>query len=118
MVKGGCLSANSAASEIPEDIAAAIRKSLKYSFYDRRINKEYYATLAHLSRLDQPSRFINSLRLLKLIPIVDTLLKGGVLLGLAVLGSAFHWKGAPVFFAYFIFLICFCETHFFFFFLV
>ena len=84
--------------EIPEDIAAAIRKSLKYSFYDRRINKEYYATLAHLSRLDQPSRFINSLRLLKLIPIVDTLLKGGVLLGLAVLGSAFHWKGAPVFF--------------------
>jgi hypothetical protein len=91
--------------EIPEDIAAAIRKSLKYSFYDRRINKEYYATLARLSRLDQPSRFINSLRLLKLIPIVDTLLKGGVLLGLVVLGSAFHWKGAPVFFAYFILFI-------------
>jgi hypothetical protein len=72
--------------EIPEDIAAAIRKSLKYLFSERRLNKEYYATLAHLSRLDQPSRFINSLRLLKLVPIVDPLLKGGVVLGLIVLG--------------------------------
>jgi hypothetical protein len=85
--------------EIPEDIAAAIRKSLKYLFSEKRLNKEYYATLAHLSRLDQPSRFISSLRLLKLIPIVDSLLKGGVLLGLIALGSIFHWKEALVFVA-------------------
>jgi hypothetical protein len=75
--------------EIPKDIAAAIRKSLKYLFSEGRLNKEYSATLAHLSRLDQPSRFINSLRLLKAVPIVDPLLKGGVLIGLIVLGSIF-----------------------------
>ena len=91
--------------EIPEDIAAAIRKSLKYLFSEKRLNKEYYATLAHLSRLDQPSQFINSLRLLKLIPIVDTLLKGGVLLGLIALGSIFHWQEAPVFVAFLILYI-------------
>ena len=78
--------------EIPEDIAAAIRKSLKYLFLENRLNKEYHATLAHLSRLDQPSQFINSLRLLKSVSIVDTLLKGVVLLGLAVLGLTLdHW---------------------------
>jgi hypothetical protein len=93
--------------EIPEDIAAAIRKSLRYLFSERRLNKEYYATLAHLSRLDQPSRFINSLRLLKLIPIVDTLLKGGVLLGLVVLGSMFDWKYASILISLFIWLIFF-----------
>jgi len=36
---------------------------------------------------------------LKLIPIVDSLLKGGVLLGLIALGSIFHWKEALVFVA-------------------
>jgi hypothetical protein len=91
--------------EIPEDIAAAIRKSLKYLFSERRLNKEYYATLAHLSRLDQPSQFINSLRLLKWVPIVDPLLKGGMLLSLMVLGSMFDWKGALFLFALIILLI-------------
>lgn len=91
--------------EIPEDIAAAIRKSLKYLFSERRLNKEYYATLAHLSRLDQPSRFINSLRLLKWVPIVDRLLKGGMLLSLMVLGSMFDWNGALYLFALIILLI-------------
>ena len=91
--------------EIPEDIAAAIRKSLRYLFSERRLNKEYYATLAHLSRLDQPSRFINSLRLLNYVPIVDTLLKGGVVIGLIAISTMSNWKAAPILITLFTFLI-------------
>ena len=91
--------------EIPEDIAAAIRKSLKYLFSEGRLNKEYYATLAHLSRLDQPSRFINSLLLLKSVPIVDTMLKAGVVIGLIVIGSMFDWAIASILIVLFVLFI-------------
>lgn len=92
---------------IPDDIAAAIRSSLTHLFHQNRLNKEYYATFAHLSRLDQPSRFINSLRLLKLVPAADTTLKGGVLLGLIALGSVFYWNDMSllIVFAFLFFIV-------------
>jgi hypothetical protein len=74
--------------KIPDDIAADIYKSLSYLFSKNRLNKEYHATYAHLSRLDEPSRFINSLRLLRWIPTVDNLLIVGVSIGLIMIGSA------------------------------
>jgi len=92
---------------IPDDIAAAIRNSLTYLFHQHRLNKEYYTTFAHLSRLDQPSRFTNSLRLLKLVPAADTTLKGGVLLGLIALGSVFYWNDVSfsLVFAFLVFIV-------------
>ena len=61
-------------SQIPDDIAADIRQALVILFARNRLNKEFFATHAHLSRLDQASRYINILRLLKWISPIDIIL--------------------------------------------
>ena len=73
--------------KIPDDLAAAIRKSLIRLFHQKRLNKEYLATHAHLSRLEDSSRFIDSLRPLRWIPTIDIGLFAAVLSGLALLGT-------------------------------
>lgn len=82
--------------KIPDDLAAAIRKSLTRLFRQKRLSKEYLATHAHLSRLDDSSRFIDSLRLLRWIPTIDiglfvAGLMGFILLISALLGSELFW---------------------------
>jgi hypothetical protein len=74
--------------KIPDDLAAAIRKSVTRLFHQKRLNKEYLATHAHLSRLDDSSRFIDSLRLLSWIPTIDISLFVAVSIGFILLGSA------------------------------
>ena len=78
--------------KIPADLAAAIRKSLIRLFHQKRLNKEYLATHAHLSRLDDSSRFIDSLRLLRWIPTIDIGLFVGVLIGFMLLGSTLQFN--------------------------
>lgn len=68
-------------SQIPDDIAADIRQALVILFARNRLNKEFFATHAHLSRLDQASRYINILRLLKWISPIDIILHIGVFFG-------------------------------------
>ena len=68
-------------SQIPDDIAADIRQALVILFARNRLNKEFFATHAHLSRLDQASRYINILRLLKWITPIDIILHIGVFFG-------------------------------------
>ena len=74
--------------KIPDDLAAAIRKSLIRLFHQKRLSKEYLATHAHLSRLDDSSRFIDSLRLLRWIPTIDIGLFVAVFIGFILLGPA------------------------------
>ncbi|MCA2552614.1 MAG: NTPase (NACHT family), partial [Microcystis sp. M04BS1] len=69
-------------SQIPDDIAADIRQALVILFARNRLDKESFATHAHLSRLDQASRYINILRLLKWINPIDIVLHIGVFFGL------------------------------------
>ncbi|MDJ0509802.1 MAG: NACHT domain-containing protein [Crocosphaera sp.] len=57
--------------KIPDDIAAAIRRTLLYLFSTGRLYKEYFTTEAHLSRLDNPKQYLNSLRLLRWIKPID-----------------------------------------------
>ncbi|NER03443.1 MAG: NACHT domain-containing protein [Okeania sp. SIO3C4] len=64
--------------EIPDDIAAYIRKALVTLFARDRLNKEFLATHAHLTRLDRASQYINVLRLLKWITPIDIVLHIGV----------------------------------------
>ena len=78
--------------KIPDDLAAAIRKSLTRLFHQKRLSKEYLATHAHLSRLDDSSRFIDSLRLLRWIPTIDIGLFVAVLIGFALLISSLFWS--------------------------
>ncbi len=82
-------------SKIPDDISASIRKSLLELFYSNRLNKELFATNAHLSRLDQSSQYINILRLLQwIIPIDIILITSGIFLLFLVL---FIFKGSLIF---------------------
>ncbi len=58
-------------SKIPDDISAEIRRALLSLFSAKRLKKEFFATYAHLSRLDSSAKYINVLRLLKWIGSID-----------------------------------------------
>ena len=60
--------------KIPDDIAADIRKALISLFSSNRLEKEKFATYAHLSRLDQSERYTNILKLLQWIDPIDQIL--------------------------------------------
>lgn len=72
-------------SQIPDDIGASIRKALVSLFARNRLHKEFFATHAHLSRLDQSSQYINTLRLLQWISRIDIVLHIGVFICLTLL---------------------------------
>lgn len=73
--------------DIPDDIADSIRGALIRLVRDGRLRVERLATLTHLSQLDQPERFISSLRLLLAVPHVDLLLHALLFLELLALVS-------------------------------
>lgn len=60
--------------KIPDDIASDIRKALISLFSSNRLEKEKFATYAHLSRLDQSERYTNILKLLQWIDPIDQIL--------------------------------------------
>lgn len=71
-------------SKIPDDISAEIRRSLLRLFADNRLHKDYFATYAHLSRLDRAAQYINVLRLLRWLGPIDLCLHISVLLCLSL----------------------------------
>ncbi|GBE91484.1 NADH dehydrogenase subunit 3 [Nostoc cycadae WK-1] len=77
-------------SQIPDDIGASIREALVSLFARNRLHKEFFATHAHLSRLDQSSQYINTLRLLQWISRIDIILHIGVFICLIAL--LISWK--------------------------
>ncbi|MBH8564623.1 NACHT domain-containing protein [Nostoc sp. CENA67] len=60
--------------KIPDDVAADIRKALLSLFARNRLYQERFATHAHLSRLDQAGKYINTMRLLQWIKPIDLIL--------------------------------------------
>ncbi|MGK7894825.1 MAG: NTPase (NACHT family), partial [Xenococcus sp. (in: cyanobacteria)] len=67
-------------SKIPDDISADIRRALLSLFSTNRLRKEFFATYAHLSRLDQSSKYLSVLRLLQWINPIDICLHIGSLI--------------------------------------
>ncbi|MDJ0682746.1 MAG: NACHT domain-containing protein [Xenococcaceae cyanobacterium MO_167.B52] len=76
-------------SKIPDDISADIRRALLSLFSTNRLRKEFFATSAHLSRLDQSSKYLSVLRLLKCINPFDICLHIGSLIFLLYLSRTF-----------------------------
>ncbi|MEL6555770.1 MAG: NACHT domain-containing protein [Cyanobacteria bacterium J06621_11] len=58
--------------KVPEDISADIRKALLRLLASNRLYKERFAIHAHLSRLEQSSKYTNALKLLLWVNPIDT----------------------------------------------
>lgn len=98
-------------SQIPDDIAAGIRQALVNLFARNRLDKDFFATHAHLSRLDQASQYINILRLLKWITPIDILLHIGAFTFVIGLLVFLRFELIYLFFIAFTFFASHLELH-------
>ena len=60
-------------NDIPTDIAKGIHHAIAELEVSNRLHKEKHATMAHLSRLHQPARFLSTMRLLLYLPTIDAI---------------------------------------------
>jgi hypothetical protein len=58
-------------SGIPNDVTLAIHNTLVNLYTRRRLSRDYLATCAHVSRLDNAKAFLSTLYLLKWLPRID-----------------------------------------------
>ncbi|MGK7961626.1 NACHT domain-containing protein [Crocosphaera sp.] len=91
--------------KIPDDIAAGIRKTLLYLFSTGRLYKEYFTTEAHLSRLDNSKQYLNSLRLLRWIRPIDSILHIFCLIFLLYFSDILLELGISLTIMFFIFVV-------------
>jgi hypothetical protein len=56
--------------KIPDDVALGIRKAILNLFFSGDLSRNYFATYAHLSRLDQSRQYIDILNLLRWIKLI------------------------------------------------
>jgi hypothetical protein len=80
--------------KIPRDVAAAIHRAVHTLAVTGQLHRARLATRAHLSRLENPEPYLDTLRLLLALPSVDLVLHLAAALGLGALRVARGGGGA------------------------